>query len=172
MREVFRHIHEQLSEEQKWVAPGGGPGSSIIKPYHGALDSETSLALPSAFTKASSVVRCLVTTVAFGMGVHITDVQYVIHYGPPASPLAYMQEIGRCARDGRKGQALMYLPSGSVSKTLCSEDMIAIVKSSAEQCIRNALLSQLKVTGISNLDINKVCGHATCCSYCATTYPK
>ena len=131
MRAVFRHIDEQLGE-MKWVAPGGGPGSCIVEPYHGALDSETSLAIPSAFTKTSSLVRCLVTTVAFGMGVHITDVDYVLHYGPPASPLAYMQEVGRCARDGRPGQAIMYLPSGSVSQTLCSGEMISLVKGSAE----------------------------------------
>jgi len=50
-----------------------------------------------------SLNRCLISTVAFGMGVQIGNVEEVIHWGVAKDLLSYWQEAGRCARDGRPG---------------------------------------------------------------------
>jgi hypothetical protein len=47
------------------------------------------------FTKADSNIKVLISTVAFGMGVNITDIDIVVHWGLPTSPLSYWQEVGR-----------------------------------------------------------------------------
>jgi superfamily II DNA helicase RecQ len=39
------------------------------------------------------IVRCLVTTIAFGLGIDIPDVRRVIHFGPPNSCMDYWQEV-------------------------------------------------------------------------------
>ena len=59
----------------------------------GSVKSNTS------FTK-ESILRFICTT-AFGLGIKCVDVRRMFHYGPPDSMEAYIQETGRCGRDGR-----------------------------------------------------------------------
>ncbi len=36
-----------------------------------------------------------------GMGIKVEDIDMVFHWDPSKNILAYWQEVGRCARDGR-----------------------------------------------------------------------
>lgn len=60
---------------------------------------------------SNGVIKIVCATVAFGMGIDIPCVRYVIHVDPPHTFDDYSQQTGRCSRDGERADAyLIYLP--------------------------------------------------------------
>lgn len=55
-----------------------------------------------------SVLRVIVATIAFGMGLDCPNIRRVIHWGPSADVEAYLQETGRAGRDGLSATAILY----------------------------------------------------------------
>ncbi|EDQ91690.1 uncharacterized protein MONBRDRAFT_31140 [Monosiga brevicollis MX1] len=66
--------------------------------YHAGLPATTRQRVQRAF--ATSKIRVIIATIAFGMGLNIHNVRVVIHYSLPHAPEAYAQEVGRAGRDG------------------------------------------------------------------------
>ncbi|CAG2220039.1 recQ [Mytilus edulis] len=72
----------------------------LVGEFHGALEDHDQKKILCSFLKPESPVRLLICTVAFGLGVNIPDILYVIHWGACDSLLQYWQEVGRAGRDG------------------------------------------------------------------------
>ncbi|GAY73048.1 helicase-related protein [Lentilactobacillus kosonis] len=72
--------------------------------YHGGMSNEDRYSVQQQFMNDQIDVIC--ATSAFGMGIDKPDIRFVVHFHIPANLQSYMQEIGRCGRDGKKGIAL------------------------------------------------------------------
>lgn len=64
--------------------------------YHGRLQDFERVALEEQLLKND--VKCLVATVALGMGFDKPDLGFVVHFQRPGSVVAYYQQIGRAGR--------------------------------------------------------------------------
>jgi ATP-dependent DNA helicase RecQ len=64
--------------------------------YHGGLNDYERVALEDRLLE--NEVKCLVATVALGMGFDKPDLGFVTHYQRPGSVVAYYQQIGRAGR--------------------------------------------------------------------------
>ncbi len=73
--------------------------------YHAGMNSEERVAVQQAFMDGR--YRCIVATIAFGMGIDKRDVRSVVHYDLPKSVENYSQEIGRAGRDGLPANCLV-----------------------------------------------------------------
>ncbi|KAL3847593.1 hypothetical protein ACJMK2_018496 [Sinanodonta woodiana] len=143
--------------------------------YHSSTDKETQDRIIKEFRRSASIIRCLVATVAFGMGIQISDVDIVIHWGCPKSILSYWQEIGRCARDGRKG----LLPYKTSMLKTTDINMIEVVKN-RQVCFRRKILDASWITELDKLptDLKECstgscnicsCDKCNCCVNCCNT---
>jgi len=74
------------------------PKKCMVSMNHAHIAEPLRKHILSEFCKPDSVIRIVVCTIAFGMGVEISDVKQVIHWGKAASVLTFWQEVGRCGR--------------------------------------------------------------------------
>ena len=60
------------------------------------------------------MLRVVIATIAFGMGLDCPNVRRIIHWGPSNDVEAYIQETGRAGRDGESAEALLYTISDHI----------------------------------------------------------
>lgn len=75
-------------------------GSSPIGFFHAGMDAEDRDETYKKFKDGEIFILC--ATKAFGMGMDIPNVHYILHYSPPSVLEDYLQEVGRAGRDERQ----------------------------------------------------------------------
>ena len=78
--------------------------------YHGGLADDERTVVHERFTASEPVVVC--ATVAFGLGVDVPHVRFVVHDSLPDSLDAYYQEVGRAGRDGEPADGVLVHHAG------------------------------------------------------------
>lgn len=82
----------------------------VVDMFHRYTDPEIKTSIISGFTAdTNSPLRIVIATVAFGLGIDCSGVHHVIHIGPQDDTESYIQETGRCGRDGSLCRATLLL---------------------------------------------------------------
>lgn len=74
--------------------------------YHGKLQSNIKVHNQKMFMNDEK--KIIIATNAFGMGIDKKDVRLVINYQMPQTLKDFMQTTGRCSRDGKKGECVLF----------------------------------------------------------------
>ena len=134
------------------------PQFRLVGMFHGSTDSSVKNTMLKMFC-ASSCLRIMIATVAFGMGVDCQDVTQVIHLGPPESVDSYIQETGLAGRNGSVSLALLMQVKGI---SVCHrEASMKKYVDNVEQCRRQMLFEAYE--GYSY----NASTYCLCCDVCA-----
>ena len=103
----------RLALKGEFTVPVGYPDLPqfrMVDMFTSGTHTSVKESIVTSFTKPSSesVLRVLIATVAFGMGVNPPDVHFIYHCGPPHDIETYVQEIGRGGRDGGLTYATLF----------------------------------------------------------------
>lgn len=121
-------------------------GNSLdVYKIHGSLPQQTRTSIIKSFAKSTSPSLLLATDVA-SRGLDLPNLDLVIEYDPAFSKDDHLHRIGRTARLGRDGRAIIFLLPGT------EEGYIGVLKESYKT---NADTSNSNVTAQSATDILK-----------------
>ena len=128
--------------------------------YHAKITESQKTTLIGSFSASNWNCHVLIATIAFGMGINIPDIQWVIHYGPSKNIEEYVQESVRGGHDGNRCHAVLYTYPGC-TRGHVSEEMKSYCKNT-NPCCRHTLFWYFPGTlsGPSTM-------HA-CCDVCET----
>jgi RecQ family ATP-dependent DNA helicase len=115
--------------------------------YHGGQNSSQRSQIQQDWT--SGVVMIAIATVAFGMGIDLAHVRYVVHWSMPKTIEGFYQESGRAGRDGLPSYSLLYFSKNDAQRfeQLVKENNRSPASSQKLEC--------------SLIDISKVVEYAT-----------
>ena len=96
-------VSDALSEASLYAQPDAVLSKCVdrIGYYHAGLDAERRNDVYEQYKRKQGVepIYILCATKAFGMGMDIPNVHYIVHFNPPSVMEDYLQEVGRAGRN-------------------------------------------------------------------------
>ena len=158
---IFFHNLNKLSDAFEYTRARAnlqvGEKNPIIAMFHKLTNSECKDAVINSLAENIGRLRVVFCSSSLSMGMNLKNIQYVIHYGPPVTAEAFVQETGRAAREkSLHGHSILMTYPRMFAGRKPDDTMKAYVKQ--QQCLRNILLAKFSSA--------KPEDQLECCDFC------
>ena len=157
---LYTHFHYQLGDKGYWPEGERRVTTRLVEMFHSSTPEPNKDVILSSLRHEGGTVRVIFATNALGMGINVKGLSTVIHYGPPNTLEAYMQEIGRSGRDGKQSCAYLFYHGHQLMH--CKPLMKKYVQNFTE-CRRAILLT------VFDAEPEQHEAKHTCCDVCMAT---
>ena len=106
---VYVHKRDDTTMLAKAISAGGIKAGA----YHAGMKDKERAQIQADWS--SDKIQVAVATIAFGMGIDLAHVRYVIHWSVPKTVEGFYQESGRAGRDGLPAHSLVYFSKRDAS---------------------------------------------------------
>ena len=158
---IYLFLRNRLGEEG--VQPIGAPDLSrfrLVELFTACTLKCVKDTVLTTFTNPQGILRVVIATVAFGMGLDCPNVRRIYHWGASNDVEAYIQETGRAGRDGEPAEAILYVTAHPANRFV--DDTMKEYSKNKDKCRRELLLK--------NFDGCVDFGHnCSCCDICELT---
>lgn len=103
---IYAFKRDTVDSVAKMLQEAGIPAVA----YHGGMTPKTRKEAQASFE--SGLCPVVVASTAFGMGIDVAEIRYVVHHSIPKSVEAFYQESGRAGRDGLRSESVLYFSEG------------------------------------------------------------
>lgn len=160
--EVYMFFKRSLGNEitEPVCAPNDLSHFRLVDMFTACTNQEVKDEILCNFSDPKGILRIVVATVAFGMGLDCPNVRRIIHIGAPSDVEAYLQETGRAGRDGNPSTATLYYCGTDFA--FSSENNSMKEYCSTNKCRRQMLLKEFAED--IHIPTKSLC---TCCDICA-----
>ena len=150
------HIYSTLKSmigDTIYAGKLGDNRNVLLEMLHSCSPPSNKEAVLKSFQDPKGVIRILVATIAFGMGVDCRAVHRTIHFGPSKNLEAFVQESGRAGRDGKP--SVSYLLYHGLLLTHVEKDIKNFIHT--KDCRRKFLLKEFNDTSAHTTVVDHLC---------------
>ena len=161
--EVYTVFKRSLKDEitEPVQAPNELSRFRLVDMFTACTTTQVKNEVLNNFCSPDSVLRIVVATIAFGMGLNCPNVRRIIHIGAPTDVEDYIQETGRAGRDLEIATATLYY-SGTDFR-FCMEDSCSMKEyCTTDQCRRTILFEDF-----DDSECEPLVNLCMCCDNCA-----
>ena len=91
------------------VVDSEGKREKACAMFAGCTAESTKDSILTSFIQPSGCICVVIAMIAFGLGLDAPDIRTIIHWGPSRDIEAYVQESGRCGRDGKYSRVMKHV---------------------------------------------------------------
>jgi len=131
--------------------------------YHGMLDSKEKELMQSGFS--NNDIKIMVCTNAFGMGIDVPDIRYVVEYDMPHNLEDFAQQIGRASRDGNYAEGIVLFNTTDIKTANYFIEHLDVKEKSYEEQMKIKKDKYIKLDKMIEFCITKKCLHKYVVNY-------